>query len=84
MDEPTAGIDVAAKADIHQLVRGLAATGVGILLISSDMPEIINLSDRILVMHEGKIRGEFTHDEVTQEKIMIKIMASVETREGNC
>ena len=84
MDEPTAGIDVGRRPTSTNSMRGLAATGVGILLISSDMPEIINLSDRILVMHEGKIRGEFTHDEVTQEKIMIMIMASVEPGRASC
>ena len=83
MDEPTAGVDVGSKAEIHQLMRVLADSGVGILLISSDMPEIINGSDRILVMHDGMILGEFTSEEVTQEKIMGKIMESVVAKGGN-
>ena len=83
MDEPTAGVDVGSKAEIHQLMRVLADSGVGILLISSDMPEIINVSDRILVMHDGRILGEFTSEEVTQEKIMGKIMESVLAKGGN-
>jgi ribose transport system ATP-binding protein len=56
---------------------------VGVLLISSDMPEIIRVSDRILVMHDGAIRGEFPRAEVTQEKIMSKIMESVLSKGGN-
>ena len=82
VDEPTVGIDVGAKAEIHQLMRQLAAEGMGILLISSDMPEIINLSHRLLVMHDGRICGEFSQEEVTQEKIMGKIMESVMAKEG--
>jgi ribose transport system ATP-binding protein len=82
MDEPTAGIDVGSKAEIHLLMRNLADGGVGILLISSDMPEIINVSDRVLVMHDGMILGEFSHEEVTQEKIMSKIMDSVVDKGG--
>jgi ribose transport system ATP-binding protein len=72
---------VGSKAEIHQLMRNLADGGVGILLISSDMPEIINVTDRLLVMHDGSIVGEFSHEEVTQEKIMSKIMESVLTKE---
>jgi len=83
MDEPTTGVDVGAKAEIHQLMRTLADEGVGVLLISSDMPEIVRVSDRILVMHDGAIRGEFLHEEVTQEKIMGKIMESVVSKGGN-
>lgn len=82
VDEPTVGVDVGAKAEIHQLMRQLAAEGVGILLISSDMPEVIHLSHRLLVMHKGRICGEYSQEEVTQEKIMGNIMASVMAKEG--
>ena len=57
LDEPTHGVDVGAKADIYQLMRDLAAAGIGIILISSELPEILNMSDRIVVMHEGRITG---------------------------
>ena len=83
VDEPTAGIDVGSKAEIHQLMRTLADEGVGILIISSDMPEIINVTDRVLVMHDGTVLGEFTHEEVTQEKIMGMIMNSVLDKGGS-
>ncbi len=70
LDEPTRGIDVGAKSEIYHLMSKIAAAGVSIILISSEMPEIINLSDRILVMHEGRITGELYPDEFSQEKIM--------------
>ncbi|TIO06228.1 MAG: sugar ABC transporter ATP-binding protein [Mesorhizobium sp.] len=70
LDEPTRGIDVAAKAEIHALVSALASTGAGVILISSEMPEVIGMSDRIMVMHEGKITGVLDRDEATQVKIM--------------
>ena len=70
LDEPTRGIDVGAKAEIYQIIMDLASQGVGILLVSSEMEEIMNLSDRIIVMCEGQINGVLNKDEVTQEKIM--------------
>jgi ribose transport system ATP-binding protein len=69
-DEPTRGIDVGAKAEIYNLMNTLAGQGVAILMISSDLPEILGMSDRILVMHEGRIAGELMKSEATQEKIM--------------
>jgi inositol transport system ATP-binding protein len=57
LDEPTRGIDVGAKAEIHRLMGGLARQGVGIIMISSELPEIIGMSDRIVVMQEGRING---------------------------
>jgi ribose transport system ATP-binding protein len=57
-DEPTRGIDVGAKAGIHDLIRKLAKEGVAVLMISSELPELIGMSDRILVMHEGSLAGE--------------------------
>ncbi len=84
LDEPTRGIDVGAKAEVHQLINELAAQGLSIILISSDMPEVMAMSDRILVMREGRQMGIFTRDEATQEKILIAAMGAVPYREvGN-
>ncbi|MEO6001600.1 MAG: sugar ABC transporter ATP-binding protein [Opitutus sp.] len=69
-DEPTRGIDVGAKVEIYQLMNQLAAKGVGILMISSELPEILGMSDRILVMREGRLAGEFNAAEATQEKLL--------------
>jgi inositol transport system ATP-binding protein len=70
IDEPTRGIDVGAKSEIHRLMSGLAAQGKAILMVSSEMPEILGMSDRVLVMAGGRITAEFTRDEVTQEKVL--------------
>ena len=70
LDEPTRGIDVGAKAEIHALMSQLVQEGVGVLMISSELPEVMGVSDRILVMHEGRITGEFTRDQATQDDIM--------------
>jgi len=69
-DEPTRGIDVGAKSEIYKLMNELAAQGVAIIMISSELPEVLGMSDRILVMHEGSIAGELSRAEATQEKIM--------------
>jgi ABC-type sugar transport system ATPase subunit len=71
LDEPTRGVDVGAKAEIHRLIRRLACSGRGIILISSDLPEVLALSDRILVLHAGRIAAEFGVEEATQEKILL-------------
>ncbi len=70
MDEPTRGIDVGAKAEIHHLMSDLAKQGIGIIMISSEMPEILAMSDRIVVMHEGRVAGILDKEEATQELIM--------------
>ncbi len=70
LDEPTRGVDVGAKADIHALIRELAAQGMAILMISSELPEILAVSDRILVMREGRITAELNRAEATQDRIM--------------
>jgi ribose transport system ATP-binding protein len=70
LDEPTRGIDVGAKAEIHALMSQLAQDGVGVLMISSELPEVLGISDRILVMREGRVAGEFARDEATQDDIM--------------
>ena len=70
LDEPTRGIDVGAKAEIHALMAKLAAEGVAIVFVSSELPEILGMSDRVLVLHEGKITGEFTNNNLTQAEIL--------------
>ena len=70
LDEPTRGIDVATKAEIHKYIMELAAEGVAILVISSDLPEIMGVSDRILTLHKGTITAEFDRETVTEEKIL--------------
>ena len=70
LDEPTRGIDVGAKQEIYQLMERLAADGVAILFVSSEMEEILGMSDRVLVMHEGSLRGELTRGQLSEERIM--------------
>ena len=70
LDEPTRGIDVGTKSEIYRLMTGLAKEGKAIILISSEMPEILAMSDRILIMHEGRKVGEIDRAEATQEKIL--------------
>jgi ABC-type sugar transport system ATPase subunit len=70
MDEPTRGIDVGAKAEVHALMSQLAQAGMGIIMISSELPEIMGMSDRILVMHEGRVAAILERAEATQERIM--------------
>ena len=70
LDEPTQGVDVGSKSEIHELIMQLAERGVAILLISSELPEVLGMSDRIGVMHRGTLAGIFSRDEATQEKIM--------------
>jgi rhamnose transport system ATP-binding protein len=70
LDEPTRGIDVGAKADVHQLIDDLARDGVAVIVISSDLPEVLAMSDRIVVMREGRVRATFTHDEADPERVM--------------
>jgi D-xylose transport system ATP-binding protein len=70
LDEPTRGIDVGAKAEIHALTAQLADEGVAIVLVSSELPEILGMSDRVLVLHEGRITGEFVNENLTQEDIL--------------
>ena len=71
MDEPTRGIDVGAKSEIHNLLRKLAEEGVGVIIVSSELPEVIGVSDRVIVVHEGKLAGELTESTmITEENIM--------------
>ncbi len=83
LDEPTRGVDVGAKAEIYQLIDELAAGGVAVLVISSELPEVIGLADRVLVMEHGEVTGELTHAEATEERILALAMASeFEAQEG--
>lgn len=70
IDEPTRGIDVGAKKEIYELLNELKASGKAIIMISSDLPEVLGISDRIMVMSEGRISGELNRDEANQESIM--------------
>ena len=70
VDEPTRGIDVATKAEVHHLLLQLARDGVGILMISSELPEVLRVSDRILIMREGRLMAEFAHADATEEEIL--------------
>jgi ABC-type sugar transport system ATPase subunit len=76
LDEPTRGVDVGAKAEIHALIDELAAQGSGVILISSELPEVLNLSTRILVLRDGHVAGELTRDAATQAAVM-RLMAGV-------
>ncbi len=70
MDEPTRGIDVGAKSEIHKLIRTLTCEGIGVIMISSELPELIGMSDRVLVMHEGSSCGIITGDDINEKKII--------------
>ena len=76
LDEPTRGIDVGAKYEIYTIVDALASEGKGILMISSEMPELLGMCDRIYVMNEGRFVAEYTAAEASQEKIMRAIVNS--------
>jgi rhamnose transport system ATP-binding protein len=76
VDEPTRGIDVGAKAEIHRLLSELAQQGLAILMISSELPEIVGMSDRVLVMREGRLVAEFSRAEATQENIGMAMMGN--------
>jgi rhamnose transport system ATP-binding protein len=76
LDEPTRGIDVGAKAEIHRLMCELAARGMAVLMISSELPEVLGMSDRVLVMREGRIVAGFDHAAATQEKVAAAMMGS--------
>ncbi len=70
LDEPTRGIDVGAKSEIHKLMTKLAQAGKAIIMVSSEMPEVLGMSDRVIVMHEGEKAGELSREEATQEKVL--------------
>ncbi|MDT8296899.1 MAG: ATP-binding cassette domain-containing protein, partial [Spirochaetaceae bacterium] len=70
LDEPTRGIDVGSKAEIHKLIAKLAESGIAVIVISSEMPEIMGVSDRIITMRTGKTTGEFAGDEITETNLI--------------
>jgi len=81
IDEPTRGVDVGAKAEIHALIDDLAREGAAVLLISSELPEVLNLSTRLIVLREGRQMGELRRSEASQEALM-RLMAGVVKREA--
>jgi ABC-type sugar transport system ATPase subunit len=81
VDEPTRGVDIGAKAAIHQIIDNLARQGVAIMLISSELPEVLNLSTRVLVMRDGRLVGEVARAQATQERV-VRLMANVAEAAG--
>jgi rhamnose transport system ATP-binding protein len=77
LDEPTRGVDIGAKAEVHRIISELASRGLAIILISSELPEVLAMSDRVLVMHEGRVAGVFDRGEATQEKVMFAATGQV-------
>ncbi|MEQ4304057.1 sugar ABC transporter ATP-binding protein [Plantactinospora sp. B6F1] len=71
VDEPTRGIDVGTKAEVHRLMSQLASEGVAVLMVSSELPEVLGMADRVLVMHEGRVVGEIARDAATEESVML-------------
>lgn len=70
LDEPTRGVDVGAKKEIYQLINQFKQEGLSIILVSSEMPEVLGMSDRVLVMHEGRLSGDFPIEQASQEILM--------------
>ena len=82
VDEPTRGIDVGTKAEVHRLLTDLARDGVAVLMISSELPEVLGVADRILVMREGRLAAEFSHADATEEALMSAAMGQHEASRG--
>jgi rhamnose transport system ATP-binding protein len=81
LDEPTRGIDVGAKAEVHQMINELVAQGLGVILISSDLPEVLAMSDRVLVMREGKQMALLERAMATEERVMTAAMGQHNTEQ---
>ena len=79
LDEPTRGVDVGAKHEIYELMNKWTQEGIAIVLITSEMPELLAMSDRILVMHRGRITAEFTSEQASQEKILSAALGEKKT-----
>jgi ABC-type sugar transport system ATPase subunit len=77
VDEPTNGVDIGAKIEIHKLLRKLADSGIGVIVISSELPEIQAVSDRIMIMRHGVIADIVDNNDITQEEIMSKALVGV-------
>ena len=83
IDEPTRGIDVGTKEAIHHLIRDFAKQGMGVIMVSSDMPELIGASDRIVSMYEGRISGQLKLEQITEERIMAQTSGlTIDTKES--
>ena len=82
-DEPTRGVDVGARSEIYALMEQLAADGVAVLMISSDLEEILGMSDRVLVLHEGRLTGELARTELSEEAVMHLATGGRATSETN-
>jgi rhamnose transport system ATP-binding protein len=78
VDEPTRGIDVGTKSEVHRLISELAGQGIAVLMISSEMPEVLGMADNILVMHEGRISARLSRDEATAENVLKAASATPE------
>ena len=83
MDEPTRGIDVGTKAEIYRLIRELAAGGTTVIAVSSELPELIGMSDRILIMHEGRISGEVAAAEADEEVLLAYCYGKAESDDND-
>jgi rhamnose transport system ATP-binding protein len=83
MDEPTRGVDVGAKAEIHRLISQLAADGLAILMISSELPEVLGMSDRVLVMRAGRLVAEFSRAQATQENVVTAMVSDAPAVSAN-
>ena len=80
LDEPTRGIDAAARADVYNIIRQLKESGVAVLMVSSDIEEVVELSDRAITVFQGRINGEFAHDEITQDVLTSASFGIVQER----
>jgi len=83
LDEPTRGVDVGAKYEIYKLMFALARRGVSIIVVSSELPEVLGVSDRVLVIGEGHLRGDFVNDGLTQEHILAAAITAEPITERN-
>ncbi len=83
LDEPTRGIDIGAKVEVHRLISELAASGLAIIMISSDLPEVLAMSDRIIVLHEGRVTAEISRDQATQERVMFAATGNLTAGEAD-
>jgi D-xylose transport system ATP-binding protein len=83
LDEPTRGVDVGAKYEIYKLMRALAQQGVAIIMVSSELAEVLGVSDRVLVMGEGRLRGEFINEDLTQEMVLAAALEQGTRLHGN-
>ena len=76
LDEPTKGVDVGSKSAVHTIVADLAAKGMAVIMVSSDLPEVLGMADRVLVMHEGRLVGDIPRDRADEESVMFAATGS--------